>query len=257
MVELIAEHDDAIAEHNDMLARMRKLAHEGTTSTTSISQKKSTKLPNGKRFSGGDDPKFASWLINVENKLETNTDHYPTALSHMQYIKSICKGAAADHLIPRLQKDSPERYHDTNNMIEHLKTIYHNANSVTKAKRKLRRLYMNDTKFQDFLSKFVLKAQESELPSSQWKDELYERLSPNIQRQLVQASYNNDMSYRDFVKEYHQTANRLEIIIENKKHAPKNRGNKGSNSNGAGKDNRKNKSGSDKPKDDKSKAKIP
>jgi hypothetical protein len=116
---------------------------------------------------------------------------------------------------------------------------------------------MNDTKFQDFLSKFVLKAQESELPSSQWKDELYERLSPDMQRQLVQASYNDDLSYRDFVKECHQTANRLEIIVENEKRAPKNRGNKGSNGNGAGKDDKKNKSGSDKPKNDKGVAKIP
>ncbi|EED15081.1 conserved hypothetical protein [Talaromyces stipitatus ATCC 10500] len=239
MVELIAEHDDA-------LARMRELAREGTTSTTSISQKKSTKLPNRKRFSGGDDPKFASWLIDVENKLETNADHYPTALARMQYVKSMCEGAAAEHLVPRLQKDSLERYRDADDMIEHLKTIYHNANSVTKAKRELRRLYMNDTKFQDFLSKFVLKAQESELPSSQWKDELYE----------LQASYNENMSYRDFVKEYHQTANQLEIIVENERRAPKNRENKGGNGSGASKDDKKNKSGSDKLKDDKSAAKI-
>ena len=250
MVELIAERDDA-------LTRMRELAREGTTSTTSINQKKSTKLPDGKRFSGGDDPKFASWLIDVENKLETNADHYPTALARMQYVKSMCEGAAADHLVPRLQKGSPERYCDADEMIEHLKTIYHDANSVAKAKRELRRLYMNDTKFQDFLSQFVLKAQESELPSSQWKDELYKRLSPDMQRQLVQASYNDNMSYRDFVKECHQTANRLEIIVENEKRAPKNRGNKGGNGNGAGKDDKKNKSGSDKPRNDKGAAKIP
>ncbi|KAI7972928.1 hypothetical protein EIK77_001166 [Talaromyces pinophilus] len=115
---------------------------------------------------------------------------------------------------------------------------------------------MNNTKFQDFLSKFVLKAQESELLSSQWKDKLYKCLSPNMQHQLVQASYNNNMSYCDFIKECHQTANHLEIIIENKKRALKNYGNKGSNSNSAGKDNRKNKSGLDKPKNDKGKAKI-
>ncbi|EED18985.1 hypothetical protein TSTA_126930 [Talaromyces stipitatus ATCC 10500] len=61
------------------------------------------------------------------------------------------------------------------------------------------------------------------------------------------------MLYRDFVKEYHQTANRLEIIIKNERRAPKNCENKGGNGSGASKDNKKNKSGSDKLKDDKGK----
>lgn len=69
--------------------------------------------------------------------------------------------------MPCLQKDSLEHYHNADDMIKHLKTIYYNANSITKAKRKLRRLYINNTKFQNFLLKFMLKAQKSELPSSQ------------------------------------------------------------------------------------------
>lgn len=167
----------------------------------------------------------------------------------------MCEGEAAEHLLPRFRKDSPERYCDVDDILEHLKTIYYDANKVTKAKRELRRLYQNDTKFQDFLSKFVLKAQESELPVSQWKDELYERLSPEMQRQLVKASYDDHLSYRDFVRECHQTANRLEIITENEKRAPKNRSNKNGidkdnkkDRDGAGKDNRSNKGDKDKPK---------
>ncbi|PCG88452.1 Hypothetical protein PENO1_110180 [Penicillium occitanis (nom. inval.)] len=37
MVKLIAERDNAIVECDDVLAHMRELAHEGITSTTSIS----------------------------------------------------------------------------------------------------------------------------------------------------------------------------------------------------------------------------
>lgn len=239
MAELIQERDDA-------LARVQELARETESPlTASVSQKKSSKLPDGKRFNDGKEPTFESWLIDIENKLEANADHYPTPLSRMQYVKSMCEGEAAEHLIPRFQKNSPGRYRDVDDILEHLKTIYHDANKATKAKRELRRLYQNDTKFQDFLSKFVLKAQESMLPVAQWKDELYERLSPEMQRQLVKASYDDDLSYGDFVRECHQTANRLEIIIENEKRAPKNRGNK----NGAGKDNKKDQNGA--AKDDK------
>lgn len=253
MAELIQERDEAFARAQE-LARQSESA-----SVAPASQKKSTKLPDGKRFAGGKDPdpKFASWLIDIENKLETNADHYPTALSRMQYIKSMCEGEAADHLVPRFKKDSPERYSDADDIIEHLKTIYHDANLASKAKRKLRRLFMNDAKFQDFLSQFVLTAQEAELPASQWKDELYERLSPEMQKQLVKASYDDDMTYRDFIRECHQTANRLEIIVENEKRAPKGRGNKNGNSGGSVKDTTKDTSTPNKPKDGKGKVKIP
>ncbi|KAE8550159.1 hypothetical protein EYB25_006380 [Talaromyces marneffei] len=167
----------------------------------------------------------------------------------------MCEGEAAEHLLPRFRKDSPQRYRDVDDIIEHLKTIYHDANRVTSAKRAFRRLYMNDTKFQVFLSKFVLNAQESELPATQWKDKLYERLSPEMQKQLVKESYDDTLSYQNFVRECHQTANRLEMIAENEKRVPKGRGSQSNNRDGAGKDNKKDIA--EKPKDDKAKPKIP
>ncbi|KAF3393346.1 hypothetical protein DPV78_009734 [Talaromyces pinophilus] len=140
MRELMVERDDA-------QARVQELIREGSSSVPPVNQKKSTKLPDGKRFSDGSDPKFASWLIDIENKLESNANHYPTPLARMQYVKSICEGEAADHLVPRFQKDSPEQYQNADDIIEHLKTIYHDANKVSKAKQELRRLFINNMKF--------------------------------------------------------------------------------------------------------------
>jgi len=191
MAELIQERDEA----QQQLRELERQDREGSAPAPAPSGKKSSKLPDGKRLADGKDPKFESWLIDIENKLEANADHYPTALARMQYVKSMCEGEAADHLLPRFRKDSPQRYRDINDIIEHLKTIYYNANHVTSATRAFQRLYMNDTKFQIFLSKFVLNAQEAELPATQWKDELYERLSSKMQRQLVKESYNNTISY--------------------------------------------------------------
>ncbi|KUL85764.1 hypothetical protein ZTR_08531 [Talaromyces verruculosus] len=155
---LCAEHPDELFEglydylqKLQLQAGMAEERNDDRVVEEQLDQKKSTKLPDRKRFSGGDDPKFASWLIDVENKLEINTDYYPTALACMQYIKSIYTGAIAEHLVPYLQKSSLERYRDASKMIKHLKTIYYNANSITKAKHELHQLYMNDTKFQDFL----------------------------------------------------------------------------------------------------------
>jgi hypothetical protein len=252
IAELIQERDEA----QQQLYEVEQQGREGSTPAPAPSGKKSSKLPDGKRLSDGKDPKFESWLIDIENKLEANADHYPTALARMQYVKSMCEGEAAEHLLPRFRKDSPQRYRDVNDIIEHLKTIYHDANRVTSAKRTFRRLYMNDTKFQVFLSKFVLNAQESELPATQWKDELYERLSPEMQKQLVKESYDNTLSYQNFVRECHQTANRLEMIAENEKRAPKPRGNKNGSGGGAAKDNKKDATGPEKPKDGQDKLKL-
>jgi hypothetical protein len=220
MAELIIERDEArdqLEQHQD-----------GATAHVSSSKKKSTKLPDGQHLTDGADPKFESWLIDVENKLEANADHYPTPLARMQYVKSMCKGEAANHLLPRFRKDSPVRYRDVDDIIDHLKTLYLDENRVINAKVQLRRLFMRDMKFQTFLSQFALYAQESELATSSWKDELYEKLSPEMQRHMVKESYDSTMSYARFVQECHKTANRLEQIAEVEKRT-RPRGNKGNN----------------------------
>ncbi|QGA19826.1 hypothetical protein EYB26_007521 [Talaromyces marneffei] len=223
MAELIRERDEVQQQLHEV-----EQGREESTPAPASSGKKSSKLPDGKRLIDGKDPKFESCM---------------------------CEGEAAEHLLPRFRKDSPQRYRDVDDIIEHLKTIYHDANRVTSAKRAFRRLYMNDTKFQVFLSKFVLNAQESELPATQWKDKLYERLSPEMQKQLVKESYDDTLSYQNFMRECHQTANRLEMIAENEKRVPKGRGSQSNNRDGAGKDNKKDIA--EKPKDDKAKPKIP
>jgi hypothetical protein len=252
--DLIQERDEARGAAEDL---ERQLREESSTPAPG-GGKKSSKLPDGKPLTDGKDPSFESWLIDVENKLEANADHYPTALARMQYVKSMCQGDAGDHLIPRFRKDSPQRYRDVDDMIEHLKTIYSDANRVTTAKRQFRQLFMNDMKFQDFLSKFALYAQNRELPMSQWKDELYEKLSPEMQKALVKESYDDTMDYQTFVRECHQTANRFEMIAENEKRS-RPRGNRTNHTGragaGTGRDDKRDGADGDKPKDNAAKGK--
>lgn len=140
-------------------------------------------------------------------------------------------------------------------IIDHLKTLYVDENRVTNARGQLRRLFMKDSKFQTFLSQFALYAQESELTPTLWKEELYEKLSPEMQRHMVKESYDQDMSYARFVQECHKTANRLEQIAEVEKRL-RPRGNKGSNEYGAGTDGRKDTKAGSKGKDDTAKDKL-
>ncbi|KAF3405570.1 hypothetical protein DPV78_003478 [Talaromyces pinophilus] len=78
-------------EHNNAQACIQELIHEGSS--------------------------LVPPLIDIKNKLELNTNYYPTPLAYIQYVKSMCKGEAVDHL-----------YQNIDDIIKHLKIIYHNVN---------------------------------------------------------------------------------------------------------------------------------
>jgi hypothetical protein len=42
----------------------------------------------------------------------------------MAYVKSMCKGEAANHLLACMRKDSLNCYEDVGDMFEHLQTLY-------------------------------------------------------------------------------------------------------------------------------------
>jgi hypothetical protein len=59
----------------------------------------------------------------------------------------------------------------------------------------LRRLMMKDAKFQSFLSQFVLLAQDAGLATSEWKEELFYKLSFELQRAMIKESNDLNVSY--------------------------------------------------------------
>lgn len=90
-------------------------------------------------------------------------------------------------------------------------------NRVVNAKMELRRLVLKDSKFQTFLSKFTQLAQEAGLAITEWKEELYYKLSLDMQRAMIKESTDKKINYQAFVKECHATDNRLEQIAKGEK----------------------------------------
>jgi hypothetical protein len=158
MRELIDKRDAA----QDIVSRI-----ESGTPAPRVKYPKSTKLPDRQVLVDRKDPKFESWLINIKEKLKANTNHYPTAQAQIAYIKSICKEEAANHLLAHIRKDSPNHYKDIGNIFKHLQTLYQDANRVINTKIELRRLIIKNTKFQSFLSQFVLLTQDTGLAASE------------------------------------------------------------------------------------------
>ena len=183
------------------------------TPADSLSSKKSSKLPDPPVLTDGKDPKFDSWLLAMEDKLSVNNDHYPTGATQIAYVRSRTGGKAAEHVISRSQGQNA--YRSAKEIFEHLKTIYQDVNKAQNAKLKLRKLCQGKTKFQDFLSDFNYLASEAGLADTEWKEELYQKLSTNLQRLLISASNDDTIGFNDFTIECTKVANRLDQISSN------------------------------------------
>ncbi|EED18927.1 retrotransposon polyprotein, putative [Talaromyces stipitatus ATCC 10500] len=213
---LIDERDELQFAMNKLTLRF--LNQEPGTGTVAASvTKKSPKIPDGKKLSDGKDPRYESWKIDVRAKLKANKDQYDTPEARRAYVKSMCEGEAAEHLLARLRDDAPDPFIDADDMIEHLDTIYLDANRVSNAKMDFRNLTQGKTRFQTFLSKFALLALDSGLSRSEWKEELYYKMNTEMKRAVMRESNDSTMSYEEFVKFCTMQANRLEQIAREEK----------------------------------------
>lgn len=176
---------------------------------------KSDKIPDPPILTDGKPPgpTFDDWLLRMEDKLTANADRYPTPALRLAYVKSRCGGRAAEHIISRSRSKAMNQYQDAADIFDHLKTIFQDVNRIVNAKAKYRRLFMKASdKFQDFLSDFSYLAQESDLAESEWKEELYYKLHPGLQRLVIKESNDSLLDFAGFVTACTQTANRLEMI---------------------------------------------
>lgn len=160
----------------------------------------------------GKEPRFNDWMLLMTQKLEANSDHFDTQQLRHAYVASCCDGKAQKHITPHLHTDASNQYEDSDDMLEHLRTIYDDLNRVTIAKNQFHSLYMKTgNKFHNFLSEFLYLAAEAGVAEEDWKDELYHRLTTELQK-LTMVEKIKEGSFNEFSSSCSQTANYLEII---------------------------------------------
>ena len=172
----------------------------------------STKIPDPPTLTDGKEPRFEDWLLLMSQKLAANADHFDTSQLRMAYVASRCEGKARKHITPRMRDDSMNPYTDSKDMLDHLKMIYNDPNRVATAKHQFRQLYMRvSDKFHDFLSEFLYLAAEAGVMEDDWKDELYHKLTTELQKLCISDSI-KDGTFQEFSNAVSQTASRLEVI---------------------------------------------
>ena len=142
---LIDERDELRQALERMTIRYTSLADSGPAPPPTSN--KGPKIPDGKKLRDGQNPRYESWKIDVQGKLRALAHQYNTPESRILYVKSMCEGEAADHLMARMRDDAVDPYFDANDMFEHLDTVYLDANREINAKSDFRQLIQKMVRF--------------------------------------------------------------------------------------------------------------
>ncbi|KAL2007033.1 hypothetical protein VTN00DRAFT_8471 [Thermoascus crustaceus] len=222
--EEIAEKDEQISrlaakceDYKEQIVQMVMQRGAGSVHGTPAPEafRKSTKLPDPPLLTDGKDPKFEDWLSKMKNKLAVNADHYPSEELRMAYVENRVGGKASDHLAPRLRDEAPNRYQTADEIFAHLKTIYLDPNRIVNAKFKFRNLQMTPSDcYHDFVTEFLHLAGEAQIPETEYKKELYHKLTWKLQ-ELTISERISPRPFKEFSTYCSQVANSLRLIQEN------------------------------------------
>ena len=125
-------------------------------------------------------------------------------------------GNAAKHLAPRMRDGAPNKFQSVDEMFKHLESIFLDPNRQINARRKLRTLQMKPTdRYHDFLTEFLYLTGEAGIPESEYKEELYERLTYKLKEMLVFCR-NDGSTFEEFSTRCSYAANSLQSITESR-----------------------------------------
>ncbi len=94
------------------------------------------KFSNSSIFIDEDESTWNSWRIKIDDKLQTNVDHFDNENICIIYVISRLEDDAAEHIFAQCQHDALHSYISINELFEHLKEIYDELNRNQKCRCK-------------------------------------------------------------------------------------------------------------------------
>ncbi|EEH45035.2 uncharacterized protein PADG_08677 [Paracoccidioides brasiliensis Pb18] len=116
------------------------------------------------------------------------------------------------HIALCIKEDHSEQYQTAEEIFEHLKSIYEDANKLQNAKSDYHKLIMcNEDNYHEFVTKFLHLADEAKIVKENYKTDFNDKLFFDLQRMMtvVNAIIN---TYAEFQKIYAQAAHILQTI---------------------------------------------
>ena len=138
---------------------------------------KSERLPDPEKFTGKRN-ELRPFLAQLRNKLEGNSDRYPSDQERLRYALSRLSGDAAI----MIETFNPSTLAG---LIENLETSYGDPNRQATAQQKLNRMTQGDQSFPSYFAKFHQYSKETGWNDVAQINHLVESLNPELKRTLV------------------------------------------------------------------------
>ncbi len=113
------------------------------------------KFLNSFIFTDEDELIWDSWRIKMNDKLQTNVNHFDNENICIVYVISRLEDDAAEHIFARRRHDALHSYISIDELFKHLKEIYNELNRNRKCRRKYNALRQTDKSFNVFYFNFM------------------------------------------------------------------------------------------------------
>ena len=142
----------------------------------------SERTPKIEVLTDGSNPSFSQWRASIEDRLEINSDHYPTGRARMALVWGHTSGLAKEYLEPQyLSDDDANRFRTTEEMIQLLKSYFVTGNEQAESRAVFDKLQMDKAEtFPAFKSRFLSAAIKGQVPQSEWFHYLWTKLTPGL-----------------------------------------------------------------------------
>jgi len=142
----------------------------------------SERTPKIEVLSDGVDPSFPQWRASIQDRLEINSDHYPSTRAQMALVWGHTSGLAKEYLEPQyLSDDDLNRFRTADEMIKLLKSYFVTGNEQAESRATFDKLQMDKAEtFPAFKSRFLSAAIKGQVPQSEWFHYMWTKLLPSL-----------------------------------------------------------------------------
>ncbi len=141
-------------------------------------------------FTDEDESTWDSWRVKIDNKLQTNVNHFNNENICIVYVISRLEDDAAEHIFAQHQHHASHSYISIDELFEHLKEIYDELNKNRKCCRKYNALRQADKSFNVFYFNFMKLFSYLEYDDYTLMNDLQNKINNRLQNALSVCSKN-------------------------------------------------------------------
>jgi hypothetical protein len=138
-------------------------------------------------LSDGTDPIFDSWRLQILARFRDDPYWYNSDRRKLDYMLRRTKGSAQIHMLSGMKDEQLPGYFETaDDALASLSQALNNPEALRIAKNSFRALQMLSSEtFAEFRTRFLLLAQESQLPTKFYREELFQKITPELGYQIT------------------------------------------------------------------------